>query len=108
VLWQRLPYQPEGNAPYVMRQHTRLTNIPKSSLNDRMAKVELVLPTAAVGAGLCTEDARIADADLLDYVRYRFAAWKPPGVIWGWTPPGWLLEAEAELDRAGNARPRRL
>ena len=108
VLWQRLPYQPEGNAPYVMRHHTRLTGIPRSSLNDRIAKVELVFPAAAGRAGLHTEDARIADADLLDYVRHRFAAWKPPGVIWDWTPPVWLREAEAELDRAGNAPPRRL
>lgn len=108
VLWQRLPYQPEGNAPYVMRQHTRLTGIPKSSLNDRIAKVELVFPAAAVGARLRIEDARIADVDLQDYLRHRFAAWKPPGVIWDWTPPGWLREAEAELDRAGNARQRRL
>ena len=77
VLWQRLPYQPEGNAPYVMRQHTRLTGIPDSSLNDRIARVRLVFRAAAVGAGLRTEDAHIADADLLDYVRHRFAAWKP-------------------------------
>ena len=74
----------------------------------RIAKVRLVFRVAAVGAGLRTEDAHIADADLLDYVRHRFAAWKPPGVIWDWTPPGWLLKAEAELDRAGNAPRRRL
>jgi hypothetical protein len=101
-LWRTLPYGPEGDAPYVLRQHTTHTGIRRATLDGRISRVEEALRAAAARANLHRGDECLPDAMLLDYLRHRFAAWKPPGVTWAWTPPAWLEEAEAAFDRAGN------
>ena len=105
-LWWKLDYGADGRQSFEYKHAYELTRVAVSTLQGRVAKIETeVLPAVVNNVGLDEHDIEFRGELLLDYLRFRFAAWKPPGVVWEWKPPAWL---EAALHEAGNPQPRPL